>query len=254
MIFFFKQSKIVVDCFTDLPSVYELYKPSKSIDFYPEDFAKMPSYFMAEDPHLKISQKMGTIKRCIAIQEYYKNGFMIPMWTDFICQPKGFTEGRSAFGMLGGAYKYNTHFREQWVDSKMFSEYLHLKLISPWSFREKSGVKFTWNQASWNLSDHTKHFNIVPAIVSFELNKGTHVNMFVDKTVEQFTLNGGTPLVHLCPLSEKELVLKHHLVSEHEIKKLGIPDDFSWLLPNRYTRYKKLISNNSKKCPFGFGK
>lgn len=254
MFFFFKKSKIVLDCFTDLRGVYELYKPSRSIDFYPEDFTKMPSYFMAEDPNIKITHKMGTIKRCIAIQEYYKNGFIIPMWTDFICQPKSFVEGKSGLGLIGGAFKFNTHFREQWAESKMFIDYLHLKLVNPWSFREKTGIKFTWNQTTWNLSNHIKHFNIVPAIISFDYNSSAHINMFVDKTVHNFSIDAGTALVHLCALSEKEIVLKHHLVSSEEIDKLGIPDDFSWLTPNRLHRYKKLMDQNSSKCPFGFKK
>ncbi len=254
MFFFFKKSKIVVDCFTDLRGVYELYKPSKSIDFYPEQFTKMKSYFMAEDRELNIPVKTGTIKRCIAIQDYYKNGFMIPMWTDIVCQPKSFNERKSAFATMAGAFKFNTHFSQQWGETGLYKEYLHLKLISPWHLREKTGVKFTWNHATWNLSDHAKHFTILPGIISFDLNTATHLNLFVDKNIERFELLAGTPMVHLCQLSEKEIVLKHHLVSEQEIDKLGIPNDFSWSA-NRYLRYKKLIeTQNSKKCPFGFGK
>jgi hypothetical protein len=254
MMFFFKKKKIVVDCFTPLEAVHTLYPIAKSIDFYPTEFSKINSYFSFPDPQTRVQLRASTIKRCVGIVDYYKEGFIIPLWTDFICQPRT----SPTVGMMTHPFKFGPHADESWKPTGMFSDYIHIKLMSPWQVREKSGVTFTWNACTWNLHKHSKNFIVVPAALSFDVQTQTNINMFVDKNSDPFTISGGTPMIHLVPISDAEVELKTHLVSPEEYDKVGIPFDFDQLIPNRYNRYRNLLKNRQekqqKKCPFGFGK
>ncbi len=255
MLFFFKKSKIVVDCFTNLRGVYEVYPIKNSMEFYPSEFSKIGSYYTNEDPNLKIRTQVSTIKRCVGIIDYYKTGFIMPMWSDFICQPQSCINGESVLGAMSMPFTYGPHPPEQYQGTGIFSDYFHIKFDSPWYLREKTGVKFTWNQPTWNLSKYSNNFIVVPGTVSYDIQASTHLNMFINKKSEDFTIMAGTPMVHFAPQTDKEVVIKNHLVTTDELLKVGMPKDFNWLLPNRYTRYKNLMKNKNKgKCPFGFGK
>ena len=250
--FWFKRKEIVVDAFTTHRSVYELYKPDRTIKFFPEEIKAIPNYYEEVDESTKITRTKGTIRKCIGLIYYYKTGFIIPMWTDFICQPKTAMTKETAIAMVQMPFYYNTHDRKQYPG--MFQDYIHVKLTSPWLFREKTGVKFMWNSPIWNLHNHLKHFTVVPAVISFNYQCQTNVNIFIDKNSENFTIESGTPIAHITPITEHMVTIKHHLVDEKEYSKIGIPDDFSTLRPERYSRWVKENQKSENKCPFGFGK
>lgn len=238
--------------FTTLRSVYEIYKPDVSIKFYPDEFKAIPKTYVGTDPTTGIKCNAPTIRKCNGIVDYYKTGFVLPMWTDFICQPKGCVAKESSIGMITQPFYYENHSREQYPG--LFEDYIHVKLESPWLFREKTGIKFVWGSPTWNLHKHRNNFTVVPAAVSYNYQCTTNVNIFVRKDSEDFILTGGTPLVHITPVSEKEISIKHHLIDDSEKSKLGIPSEFSGILPERYSRWVREVSKNENKCPFGFGR
>jgi len=253
--FWFKPKEIVVDCFTPLESVYSCYPIENSIKFYPQEIKNIESYYKTIHPETKIEMTQSTIKRCIGITEYYKSGFIIPMWTDFISQPKTASRGETAIGLITSPFTFQSHPQEQYRPTGMFKDHFQIKLMSPWRFQEKTGVSFSWNQPTWNLYKNITDVVVVPAVTNFKHQTGTHINVFINKNSDPFTIEGGTPMVHLIPLSDKRIKIKNHLISLEEFDKKGIPEEFSRILPNRYTRYQK-ASNKDKtsKCPFGFGK
>jgi hypothetical protein len=248
--FWFKKKKIVVDCFTPFKSVYELYKIDRAITFFPEEVKILPNYYSIEEPNTKISYEAATIRKCIGLQELYKVGYILPMWTDFICDPISSSQSRSAVALMHPPFYYNVHDKTQW--NGFFDNHIHVKLASPWKIVEKSGVKFTWSSPTWNLHKHIENFSVVPGIVTYDYQSDTNVNIFVNKTAKKFTIDSGTPMAHMTPISDGEVVLKNHLISAEEHAKIGIPSDFSALRPERYLRWKN--ENKKAKCPFGFGK
>jgi hypothetical protein len=248
--FFFKKSKIIVDAFTTNRSVYELYKPENSINFFPKEVKALKNYYDEVDSSTKITRLQSTIRKCVGLIDYYKIGFILPMWTDFICQPQSAIRNETAIGMVNLPFYYNSHDKKQYHG--MFDDYIHVKLASPWQFKEKTDVKFMWTSPTWNLHNHLKNFNVVPAAISFKYQSETNVNIFINKTSENFTISAGTPLVHLSPVTEKSVVIKHHLVDEIDLKKIGIPLDFTNIIPERYNRWVTQSKKHERKCPFGF--
>jgi hypothetical protein len=250
MMFWFKKKKIVIDCFTPYKGVHDLYKIDKAVTFFPEEVKKLSNFYKKKEPNTKISYDAATIRKCIGLQELYKTGFILPMWTDFICEPAGAVQGNNAIGLMLSPFSFSQHDKEQFTG--FFEGLIHVKLSSPWKMVDKSGTKFSWNSTTWNLHNHVKNFTVVPGVISFEHQADTNVNVFMNPDVKNFTLTAGTPLVHMTPLTDNEIVLKHHLVSVNEFYDIGIPSDFSMLTPERYIKWKR--ESERAKCPFGFGK
>lgn len=94
-----------------------------------------------------------------------------------------------------------------------------------------------------------ENFVIPPGIVNYKYQHTTHINMFLSlKEKKTFSLNAGDPMVYLLPLSEKEIVLKHHLVSMNEFNNY-FRTKISFL--NSYRKRANIIKSKGK-CPFGF--
>ena len=70
-------------------------------------------------------------------------------------------------------------------------------------------------------------------------------------------VNAGQPMVHSIPLSDRELDIKNHLISNDEFDKRLMKFTSTFSFQKRYLQSKKIIENREKeekKCPFGFGK
>lgn len=259
MFFKIKPTKIVVDCFTYQRSVYELYKIRKAISYFPEDIKNISRYTEVVNPTTNITQKISTIKGCNGLTEHYKTGFIVPFWTDAVFQPKSFSEGKSALGLMPKDYNFDTHPPAQYPG--LFDGWVHAKLHSPWKFKEKTGVRFSWNGALWNTHKHSKNFLVAPGTLWFDTQATAHVNVFINKDVDRFELDAGTPLVHVVPISDLQVEVKCHLVSIEEwIDVEPIPMEYNGMSINRWGRYwkelqkSKELDKQERKCPFGFGK
>lgn len=259
MIFKIKQSKLTLDCFTYMRSVHELYKVRKAVSYFPEDIKSLARYTSIVNPQTNIAQDISTIKGCNGLTELYKLGFIIPFWTDAIFQPKSFSVGNTALGSMPKDFGFDTHPPAQYPN--IYDGWVHAKLISPWVFREKTGVKFSWNGASWNLHKHAKNLTIAPGALWFNDQATAHVNVFINKDIERFELTAGTPLVHMIPITDKDVDIKCHLVSYDEwLSVQPIPQEYNGMAINRWGRYwkelakAKELDKKEAKCPFGFGK
>ena len=63
-------------------------------------------------------------------------------------------------------------------------------------------------------------------------------------------LEAGQPLVMLVPLTDKEVIVKKHLIGKDEmIRKYVRVTTFH----NHYVKEKKIQQQKEKKCPFHFG-
>ena len=252
--FWFKRKEIVVDCFTPLQSVYELYKIQPAMKFFPEEFKNLPNYLDEIDPTTKIKYQTGTIRKCIGLQDLYKQGFITPMWTNLISEPKNSILNKTAVAMIGQPYGFEMHPKRQYAG--VFEDYLHIKLKGVWKLKESTGVKFMIQGPVWNLHNHHKNFVVVPGIVSYNYMSQTNVNLFINKNSDDFCIDSGTPLIHTIPLTDNKVTIRTHLIDDKEYSKIGIPDDFDFIKPERYLRWvkQKEKQEQESKCPFGFGK
>lgn len=256
--FFHRTPKLHVDCFTSDVNVYEntpIVRASKTIpDWWKELDTYKPDFTEEEDRpdlpppipfHLREMSKT-TAKDCYAIIEFYKKGLVIESWTDMklVSNPNHLHYIKS--------YGTEPERHERRQIGRGFPNHHHLKLVSPWLFKEKTGVQFVWVGASWAL--HNTDINVLPGVINFNVNNSTNINFVVPKRDAEYSINLGTPLCHIIPLSEKKLTFKNHLVSREEYNNIFTHSPnisfFGW---KKVVEIRKRNQEREGKCPFGFG-
>lgn len=245
MIFLFKKKKLHLDIFTYRPEVMEFYPVDYATKFYPEWWKKLPREFEPEQTFWP----MSTMKRCTGFTEYYKNGIVIPMWSDMAIKTH--------------PLEFNWHFADRLTEcdshpyEQMYgyldpSQYKHLKIVSPWLFKCKEEVNFVWTQPTWNF-ERVSDIIIPPAVVNYKYLSGTNINLFVDKREEKkFILHAGQPMVNLLPMTERTVVIHKHVVTKKEYDSLNL-HSYQSTYVNKYKNNRDLSKAKEKQCPFGFG-
>jgi hypothetical protein len=200
-------------------------------------------YSTPENGHFLRKHHDMTARDCYAIVELYKKGIILENWSDI------------SFKVENGLYHYwaadNTdppqdHIREQLGGS--FPNHYHIKLVSPWAFREKTGAKFLWLGAEWSLDK--LEIKVLPGVINFDIISPVNVNFMFPMRNGTFTIPVGNPFVHIVPLSEKKLKVHNHLVTKPEFEKLRLTSDnpsfYGW------RKVLQLRKRNKERgtCPF----
>jgi hypothetical protein len=250
MLFFFKRKDVVLDCFTKLPYVYDYAKIDYATKYIPEWWKNTPKTVEGKGSR-------GTIKNCVAFIEYYKRGIVMPSWFEM----------ELTIHELGRAddhwYTYTRSTSDADIDSShtpwQFANFAgddgkNIKFQSPWGFKTKDEIYFSVQQPTWNLRPLLHHVNILPAVVNYKYQHFTHVNMFITnrEREQEFTIKPLTPLLMLHPLTERNVVVKTHLVDDKEWnRQFGVYN--LMIADNRgYQKKKEVYTTleNQKKCPF----
>lgn len=212
--FFHRTPEIHLDCFTTDGTVYlttPIVRASKAIpDWWKSMKPYEPMFHHTEEKPFHIVENT-TIRDCYAIIELYKKGAIIENWCDI------------SFRVENGSYNYwysqgecpQDHPREQFGSS--FPNHHHIKLLSPWAFRETTGIQFAWLGAEWSLDK--LEIKVLPGVINFDIVSQINVNFMFPVRNGMFNIPVGNPLVHLIPLSEKKLKVHNHLVTDQEFKK-----------------------------------
>ena len=249
--FWFKKKEITVDCFTYNSTLIENFAIDQASKYYPKYFKDIPKFANVKaitDPNYSdsvMTVKNATIKMCTGVTELFSNGFIIPAWHEFNIEvtPSGKVVIPSQFPEMNS---YEQHPRIQYGDS-IYKDYTHIKLVSPWLVSESTGVKFSWNRCDWHRTDNAENFHALSAIIDFKYQNATHVNVFVKNgSIARF--DAGDPFVHLIPLSDQRVKIKHHLLTHDQWHQKRI----NYQLHNSYSNHRKLNYPKQGKCPFGF--
>jgi hypothetical protein len=117
--------------------------------------------------------------------------------------------------------------------------YVHIKILSPWMIEEKSGVNFLFSGSSWNYPEKLFDWNIVPGVINFKNQSSTHVNLFMPAKTARLEITAGDPIVHILPISEKEIELRQHLLTEKEFENKMLRYSFMSSFMGRYKKNAK---------------
>jgi hypothetical protein len=265
MFFWFKTPKITVDAFTSGYELSQLFPPEPAGPFTPKWFNDTAP--TVNNPYIKQgqpAQTMSTIKYCPGFKYLYDKTWVLRAWSEFIL-----TTNDNNTMEVEASGKVDMHPSVQYGAG--FKGMVNAKLISPWVFREKTGVMFAWIGAAYNRND--QDYQILDGIIDFKYQGGTNVNLMLPcpppqpplanplqirpPNKYQYTIKAGTPLVLLAPMTEKEVDFKVHCVSEDEYQRMGKHPHSKF---GAYYASKKFMQEREereaarKKCPFGFGK
>jgi hypothetical protein len=245
MNFFIKRSKVIIDCFTDNLNAAEYFPIAESNNFYPDWWKNLPkTHVVGESSGIEIAK--STMKSCDGFIALYKQGFMIPLWSDLIVetQANGFRYTFADEISHIGSHDYDQMSTE-------FMSYIHFKIQSPWFLKESKGIEFLFTQPTYNQVKSLSDWHILPGIVDFKYQRATNIN-FVASRGRRIQINAGHPVAHLIPLTEKEIDLRIHLINPSNIEDLKIKNNFYPFFRGSYKKIKKILEEKErKKCPFG---
>lgn len=244
---FFQKKKFVLDCFVQDIVAYEKYPISHAREHRPTWLNKTESTFKFITKDL-VSTEQSTIKRCHGLIDNYNNGIIIPMWSDlnFESDHNGYR-----YSFADGVSSIESHSSEQWktfADPTIFN---HIKIISPWLIKANDDIKYSFLYPFWNHKLHADYF-YPNATIGYKYQHATNINMFIHAN-SNFRLIAGDPIVQITPMTEKEIVIKNHLVSKEEYSKIVNRTGANSFNLN-YVKNVSFMKSKEKKCPFNFGK
>lgn len=239
--FIFKKSKIIVDCFITDEHILKYSPIEKANKFIPEWWKNTPLINKDENNHI-----YPTIKSCAGIIEHYKKGIIIPMWSDLSIN---IDKNQYTWQFSDGISSADVHNQTLWENFIDFKLNVHIKLHSPWFLKTKEDIHWVCIEPFWN-NIIKNNYMTVPGTLSFKHQHTTNISLMIPNNISQFNIEHGHPMYHLIPLTEKELIIKHHLVTEKEINQYKVRN-----ITFSNTYYKRIgldIKNDTKKCPFHF--
>lgn len=240
---FNKPSTIVLDCFTYRVDVHNLHPISKAIKYVPQWWKDLPGY--DETP---LAPK-NTMKKCRGFIDLYDNSIVIPMWSDLVV----------SYDKVGIQYQFADSLSEiASHDPSQKRGFLdnhgNFKIISPWLFKTKKEINFMTVKPMYNY-EKSIDFDVCHGIVNFKYQRITNMNIILPMTEEtkKFNIEANAPIWQLIPMTEKNVVIKNHLISRDEF--INIKDETNKVkFVNSYGYTKKILQQKESKCPFGFGK
>ena len=246
--FWFKPTKIVVDCFTYHHSIFDFYRPVKASNFIPDGWKALPKKVdlrcFPNNPESKMYVDGATAKTCVGFINLYRSGFILQNAVELNLEitKEGNLNAHSTDPMR--PMQVSQHDTYQVWDT-FYKDYAHIKLTPPWSIVEKTGVNFMFTKCTWNDTHMADNFHVLNGILDYKIQHNCAVNFYAKKE-SIVKLYAGQPLAHIIPLSEKKIELRYHLISSEEYM-----HRFGFVPANRlYPEFERV----KKQCPFGFGK
>lgn len=211
--FFFKKKEVTLDFFINNEKFANLYAPKKASSHLPEWWKSLVPYY--EEPN-QITQRLrpsSTMKFCSGFKDLYASGFILPLWSDLIIDVN---KENYFYIFADKSSSSQEHSAKQHGNS--FNNFHHMKIGSPWYAVEKSGIKFAFIEPTWSWIRDRHSLRILPAVVSYDLQSATNINIFLEKKEEEYRIqiDAGDPIIHLIPLTDKKVNLKTHFVNQLE--------------------------------------
>lgn len=258
---FFKKKPIYLDCYTTHNHVYEMFKIESAKKHTPDWFKNLASTFT----NPKSITPIPTAKTCSGVMSFLRSGIVIPMWCD------------SQFGYttVNTGYSQNiqlvTQFSDQMTQCQVHVQdqigldfmppdtYIHFKVFSPWVFKCSEDIDWLWTQPTYNFK-YPDSLTMLPGVIEFKYNSNVFINFSMRKHnaaggPNQIQIDAGQPLVQLIPITEREVIIRNHLVDMSEWQRIYETNNrvFFFNNHNRKRNFFKKQETGSK-CPFGGNK
>jgi hypothetical protein len=239
--FFFKNTKIYLDCFTLDPLLLKTAPVDHAVKHFPEWWKGLPNSYIDKGSFIPNT----TMKKCSGIIDYYKKSIVIPMWSDLLIDIDAnsgfrwqFADGKT------GAVSHNDNQYKGFASDR----HAHFKITSPWYFKSSKSIGWLYSNAVYNLQD-PRDFHMLPGVIDHSKQTSTNIQLLIDlRQTKVVNVSVGQPIAHITPLTEKEVVIRRHLVSESEIRKLNMEQKPISFIGN-YSKVNEL-KNKFKNCPF----
>lgn len=158
----------------------------------------------------------STMKRCPGIVDLYRKGFIMPLWSDLALKTQS-NPTDLKYQFADQESKIEFHDPRQRGNYMPSDQYVNFKIVSPWLAETKEDISWLLSPCIWNYNPFDLH--IVKGIINFKYVQFTQIQCFLPFIDRSFIIEQGTPMLQILPLSEKNVEIKTHLLSESELKK-----------------------------------
>tara|TARA_Y100001937_G_scaffold5700_1_gene7584 strand:+ start:19821 stop:20585 length:765 start_codon:yes stop_codon:yes gene_type:complete len=195
-----------------------------------------PNYFGKKGDTAK-KHTSGTVKRCPAIVDLITEGFIIPMWSDFLIQ-----RDMETFEWDNKNFQYGIEFhsKEQikgWNLKKTdFPE--GIKFVNPWRIYTPKGYSVMFMTPTYQFE---KRFTVLPGIV--ETDSYHHINFpSIWHTTKDAVIERGTPFIQVIPFKRDKWNLD---VSQMNTEDLKNDETEKTALSTKFKNaYRDIVSRN----------
>jgi hypothetical protein len=242
LMFFFKKSKIVIDCFTFSESIARFSPIDLAIKYTPDWWKELPNTFEAPGTFWP----SATMRSCTGFTDLYTKSIALPLWCDLAIA----VENNQAFWQFSDqATIAVSHPPEQYGNYWPTNEYQHLKIDTPWIFRTKEDISWLWSCPTYNIRNLTD-YTLLTGITNFSHIGTPNINLMLNvKENKKYILPVNHVMAHLTPLTEKKIDIRRHVLSSEEYNKRNNDIHSRISFTGVYSKSKKLSQKHSK-CPF----
>ena len=186
---------------TDVKSLPEIEPISLGQNFIPEWFQNIPKHFPEE---LKKIDK-GSIKNCPGFIEFFKVGYVMPLWCDLNLNVV--KDGESSWESPDKRFIFDTHPNYQFLDHVPESIGKTIKLVvktlCPWHVKTPKGISMLWLPM---LYHYDPNFSALPGIIPTDRVYELNPQMLIYKEGKT-TISRGTPLGMFVPIRQEKFNL-----------------------------------------------
>lgn len=242
----------VLHCYTHRADVFNYAPVNSASKFLPDWWRVLPKRPRFDNtPKTQLDDSLSTnMKGCVGFTDLYKKGFIVPMWCDFAVEVGKTNSNHFKYYFSDCVSEATPHPQVQRGEVYPEAAYQHLKLVSPWRFVCEEDIDFLLLEPTWNFNA-PEHLKILPGILNFKYQHGANVNTVWTRGTEdtKYLLEYQQPLLHLIPITNKKVVLEHHLLNTNDFLNLASRSRAVKFI-NKYRAAKSTMQERG--CPFHF--
>jgi hypothetical protein len=166
---------------------------------------------------LRLSNVNATVRRCPGVISYLSEGYLVPLWTDFLVQVRGdviYCNGSNDLAQV------STHSKKhQYSEMPLPDNFLPdaVKFINPWKVRTAPGWSILLTAPFYHFEDR---FMVVPGVVDSDVYHHIHVNALFPRVDADHKLPMGMPFVHVMPFERKRMDLEVRAMTDKDRKRM----------------------------------
>jgi hypothetical protein len=244
------EKPIYLDCYTTNADVYNTARLKAATYYYPQWWKRLlPTVdrtLFDSIPGLK--HPASTMRHCVGFTDLFKKSFCLPLWSDLVIHVEPAMREGYAWKFADGRSNLTDHPAFQRGDFMPPEHFQHVKINSPWQLRCSEEINFLFFDPFWPSYEGEETVIIPPGILNFQHQSATNINLFVRKMPDEprkVELKFNTPIVFITPLTERRVILRHHLATPQEMVDITRPQ-VSFV--DSYLRAKKAKVETTKQA------
>ena len=202
---------------TDIEGLPEIEPVTLSQNFIPEWFQNIPS-FSKHKENITAAGEGATIKMCPGLEDFFKIGYVVPLWCDVYVELKNEDEWR--WRVPYAKFDFDIHPTWQYKDylppEAHKNTALILKAYCPWKVKTPKGVSLLQLPMSYHFD---ARFSLMSGIIHTDMHHWINQQLVINKEGETL-IPRGTPLGMYVPIRRENYNLIVREETKEDIKRL----------------------------------